>query len=226
MRELAEQEAVPAKPTVFVVDDDADFRQTLAWLIESAGLSVETLPSGEAFLDAYDPSRPGCLVLDVRMRGMSGLELLERLGGASAPLPVIMMTGYGDFHVAVRALKGGALDIFRKPFDDFEVVERIRQAIASDHEIRAARGHRAMVEERLHLLSPRERAVLELLVAGRSSKEIAQELDTSVRTAESHRASVMRKMGVDSTPKLVRMVLLARAATDRGALRETTEPHL
>jgi len=198
------------EPTVFVVDDDRDFRRTLGWLVQSIGLRVETFESAAGFLAAYTPDRPGVLVLDVRLHGMSGLELLERLGGAEAPLPIIMMTGYGDFQMAVRALKGGAMDIFQKPFDDQEVLERIRQAIESDSETRRARSARTAVQARLKTLTPRERAVLELLIAGKTSKEIAVDLDLSVRTVESHRAHIMEKMDVDTATKLVATVLQAR----------------
>jgi FixJ family two-component response regulator len=200
----------PTEPTVFVVDDDRDLRRTLGWLVQSIGLRVETFESAAGFLAAYTPERPGVLVLDVRLHGMSGLELLERLGGADAPLPIIMMTGYGDFQMAVRALKGGAIDIFQKPFDDQEVLERIRQAIESDSETRRARSAKTSVQARLKTLTPRERAVLELLIAGKTSKEIAVDLDLSVRTVESHRAHIMEKMDVDTATKLVATVLQAR----------------
>jgi len=141
---------------------------------------------------------------------MSGLDLLERLGGKDAPLPVILVTGYGDFQMAVRAFKAGATDIFQKPFDDQEVIDRVWQSIRDDKSTRSARTERAEVSARLKLLTPRERAVLELLVNGRASKEIASELTLSVRTVESHRARILEKLGVDSATQVVRMALLAR----------------
>jgi len=202
---------VQGEPTVFVVDDDPDVRKTLAWLVESIGLRAETFASAAEFLDAYDPARAGCLLLDVRLRGMSGYDLLERLGGRQAPLPVIMMTAYGDFSTAVRALRGGASDIFEKPFNDQEVLERITQAIASNRAAREARAGQATVGARLALLTPRERGVLELLMVGKTSKAIAAEFGLSVRTVESHRTSIQQKMGTSSTAQLVSMVLLARA---------------
>lgn len=197
-------------PTVFIVDDDPDFLTALALMLESTGLRVETFPGAQEFLAAYTPDRPGCLVTDVRLRGMSGLDLLERLGGKEAPLPVILVTGYGDFQMAVRAFKAGATDIFQKPFDDQEVIDRVWQAIRDDKATRSARTERAEVSARLKLLTPRERAVLELLVNGRASKEIAAELTLSVRTVESHRARILEKLGVDSATQVVRMALLAR----------------
>lgn len=198
------------EPTVFIVDDDPDFLTALALMLESTGLHVETFPGAQEFLSAYTPDRPGCLVTDVRLRGMSGLDLLERLGGKDAPLPVILVTGYGDFQMAVRAFKAGATDIFQKPFDDQEVIDRVWQSIRDDKATRSARTERAEVSARLRLLTPRERAVLELLVNGRASKEIAAELTLSVRTVESHRARILEKLGVDSATQVVRMALLAR----------------
>jgi len=198
--------------TVFIVDDDEDFRKTLGWLLEQAGHRVEGFASAHAFLDAYDPARPGCLLLDVRLRGMTGLQLLERLGGTAAPLPVIMMTGYGDFSTAVRALKGGAADILQKPMDDHDLLERIADALAADERTRASRVERTLVTAHLRQLTSRERAVLELIVMGKSSKEIATELGVSPRTVESHRANVLAKMEAASTAHLVRMVMLTRPA--------------
>ena len=195
---------------MFIVDDDPDVRRTLGWLVESIGLRVATFGSAPEFLDAYEPSQPGCLLLDVRLRGMSGFDLLERLGGREAPLPVVMMTAYGDFDTAVRALKGGAADIFEKPFSDQDVLDRISQAIASDRTARQARAERMMVTARLKLLTPRERVVLDLLTAGKTSKAIAEELSVSVRTVETHRANVLQKMEATSTAQVVAMVLLAR----------------
>ncbi len=199
-----------SEATVFIVDDDPDFLTALALMLESTGLRVETFPGAQEFLGTYTPDRPGCLVTDVRLRGMSGLDLLERLGGKEAPLPVILVTGYGDFQMAVRAFKAGATDIFQKPFDDQEVIDRVWQSIRDDKATRAARTERAEVSARLKLLTPRERAVLELLVNGRASKEIAAELTLSVRTVESHRARILEKLGVDSATQVVRLALLAR----------------
>ena len=198
------------EPTVFIVDDDPDFLTALALMLESTGLRVETFPGAQDFLAAYTPDRPGCLITDVRLRGMSGLTLLERLGGRAAPLPVLLVTGYGDFQMAVRAFKEGATDIFQKPFEDQDVIDRVWQLIRDDKATRTARTEKNEVSARLKLLTPRERAVLELLVNGRASKEMAAELNLSIRTVESHRARILEKLGVESATQVVRLVLLAR----------------
>ena len=198
------------EPTVFIVDDDPDFLTALALMLESTGLRVETFPGAQDFLAVYTPDRPGCLITDVRLRGMSGLTLLERLGGRAAPLPVLLVTGYGDFQMAVRAFKEGATDIFQKPFEDQDVIDRVWQLIRDDKATRTVRTEKNEVSARLKLLTPRERAVLELLVNGRASKEMAAELNLSIRTVESHRARILEKLGVESATQVVRLVLLAR----------------
>lgn len=198
-------------PTVFIVDDDRDFAQTLGWMIEAAGFAVETYGSALDFLKTFDATRPGCLVLDVRLRGMSGLDLLGHLAREGARLPTIMMTGFGDFSTAVRALKGGAVDIVQKPVDQEALLARIREAIANEEKARMTRGESLAAMKRLKDLTPRERVVLDLVVTGKSSKEIANDLELGVRTIETHRAKVMEKMGANSSADLVRMVLLARA---------------
>jgi len=198
-------------PTVFIVDDDRDFAQTLGWMIEAAGFAVETYGSALDFLKTFDATRPGCLVLDVRLRGMSGLDLLGHLAREGARLPTIMMTGFGDFSTAVRALKGVAVDIVQKPVDQEALLARIREAIANEEKARMTRGESLPAMKRLKDLTPRERVVLDLVVTGKSSKEIANDLELGVRTIETHRAKVMEKMGANSSADLVRMVLLARA---------------
>ena len=142
------------EPTVFIVDDDPDFLTALALMLESTGLRVETFPGAQDFLAAYTPDRPGCLITDVRLRGMSGLTLLERLGGRAAPLPVLLVTGYGDFQMAVRAFKEGATDIFQKPFEDQDVIDRVWQLIRDDKATRTARTEKNEVSARLKLLTP------------------------------------------------------------------------
>lgn len=201
-----------SEATVFVVDDDPAVRKTLGWLVESAELAVETYASAQEFLDAYDPERAGCIVLDVRLRGMSGLELLERLAVCDPVPPIIMVTAFGDFSTAVRALKGGAVDILQKPFSDQVLLERIWDAIERDRSARRARADRQAVWASYEQLTPREREVLERYVEGRSTREIAIDLDLSVRTIEGYRTQVFEKMGVDSVTKLVRLVLLTRGA--------------
>jgi RNA polymerase sigma factor (sigma-70 family) len=196
-------------PTVFVVDDDPAMRQSLRWLIESVNVAVETYAAAQDFLAAYDPNRPGCLVLDVRMPGMGGLDLQAELARREIEVPVIIITGYAEVPTAVRALKSGALDFIEKPFSDQLLLDRIQQAIASDRQARVRRHERAALAARVAQLTPREREVMQLVVAGSSNREIAAELGLSVKTVEVHRARVMEKMKVDSLADLVRIVLSA-----------------
>jgi FixJ family two-component response regulator len=195
-----------AEPTVFVVDDNPSVRKSLHSLIEAAGLAVETYASAAEFLGAYDGTRPGCLVLDVRLRAENGLDLQDELRKRKTMLPIIVMTGYADVPTSVRAFKGGAIDFLRKPVPPKALVERIREAIAQDLQTREAAVVRTAVTDRIALLTPRERQVMDLLAVGSSSKEIAAALDISVRTVESHRRTVLRKMGVASAAQLAHSV--------------------
>lgn len=192
--------------TVFVVDDDVAVRQSLSLLIRSMGLSVESFESAQTFLSACDPERSGCLVLDIRMPGMSGLEMQEELHRRTIDLPVIFITGHGDVAMAVRAMKLGAVDFIEKPFNDQQLLDRINQALEVDRAARAARAERATLASRIELLSPREREVMDRIVAGQANKVIAIELGLSERTVEIHRAKVMTKTGARSLAELVTMV--------------------
>ena len=203
------------EPTVFVVDDDAAMRESLRWLIQSVGLPVETYAAAEDFLAAYDPAWPGCLVLDVRMPGMSGLSLQEELVARQVDLPVIVLTGYAVVASAVRALKAGALDFIEKPFSDQLLIERIQQAIAYDRQARQVRAEREEAAGLLAQLSPREQQVADRLVAGKANKVIAAELGLSERTIEIHRAHVMKRLRVDSVAQLVHLVLRAEGGNQR-----------
>ena len=193
--------------TVFVVDDDKIVCESLKWLISSIDIPVETHTSPTEFLEQFDTSRSGCLVLDVRMPEMSGLELMKKLHENDVYLPTIMITAHGDVPMAVRALKAGALDFVQKPFNEQELLESVQKALSVDERTRRARTLAVDVKERLATLSPREREVLSLVVEGISNKEIAKRLDISYRTVEVHRAKVMDKMGVESLPELVRSVM-------------------
>ncbi len=193
--------------TVFVVDDDQAVRDSLALLVHSVGLQVETFASAGDFLDSYRPDRRGCLITDIRMPGMSGLELQERLCADGHHIPVIVLTGFGDVPTAVRALKGGAVDFLEKPFNPQALLDLVQQAIAQDAEIRAQAAHEARLAERKALLTPREQEVMELVVAGKANKVIAIDLSISERTVELHRARIMKKMQARSLAELVRMVL-------------------
>jgi len=196
--------------TVFVVDDDDAFRDSLEILFESVGLKVETYGSAASFLEHFDPGRRGCLVLDVRMPGMSGLELQTRLNERGIFLPVIFMTGHGDVPMAVRAMKSGAVDFLSKPFSHQELLDLVQGALKGEAEQREREDERRMVLDRLRRLTPREEEVMELVVEGQANKVIANRLGISQRTVEIHRSQVMQKMEAASLAELVRMVLLAK----------------
>jgi two-component system, LuxR family, response regulator FixJ len=208
--------------TVFVVDDNGGVRKSLRALLESAGLAVETYASGEQFLAAYNPEHPGCLVLDVRLRDGSGLDLQDELRRRKAILPIIVLTGYGDVQTSVRALQAGAFDFLQKPAPPTLLLERIGAAIAFDQEARAATTDRAAVSERLAQLTPREREVMELLMAGKASKQIAAALHASVRTVEGHRRRLFIKVNVSSAAQLVRTVLSGRESAPARKMTSTT----
>jgi two-component system response regulator FixJ len=205
-----------AEATVFVVDDNVGVRKSLRALLESVGLAVETYASGEEFLAAYDPERPGCLLLDVRLRHSSGLDLQDELRRRKAILPIIVLTGHGNVPTSVRALKAGAVDFLQKPAPPKLLLERIRAALDSDRKARAVTTERAVVMRRLAHLTPREREVMDLLIAGKTSKEIAVSMNVSVRTVEGHRRMVLSKMNVSSAAQLVRTVLGVREADSRA----------
>ena len=193
--------------TVFVVDDDRAVRDSLALLVQSVGLEVETFAGAGEFLDAYRPDRPGCLITDIRMPGMSGLDLQERLTEDGYHIPVIVLTGFGDVPAAVRALKGGAVDFVEKPFNPQALLDLVQQAIARDTELREQAAREADVAERVALLTPREQEVMALVVAGKANKVVAIDLAISERTVELHRGRIMKKMQARSLAELMRIVL-------------------
>ena len=193
-------------PTVHVVDDDGAIRDALAWLLGSRGLATQTWPSAEAFLEGHDPARPGCLVLDIRMEGMSGVELFDHLRAAGSPLPVIFLTGHGDVPLAVAALKKGAFDFVEKPFNDNQLVDLVIEALRQDQARRSERAAEAGVATRLESLSAREREVMEGVLRGEPNKAIAEALGLAVRTVEVHRARLFEKMGVRSAVELARVL--------------------
>jgi FixJ family two-component response regulator len=202
-------------PTVFVVDDNAGVRKSLRALFESADLAVETYASGQEFLAVYDPDRAGCLLLDVRLRQSSGLDLQDELRRRKTTLPIIVLTGHGTVPTSVRALKAGAVDFLQKPAPPKVLLERVRAAIELDRQTRATAAEGAVVTERLGHLTPREREVMELLLAGKTSKDIAAALGVSVRTVEGHRRMVLSKTNVSSAAQLVRVVLSVRRSAPR-----------
>lgn len=202
-------ETAPEQPTVFVVDDDPGIRDSVTWLFQSVGLPVETYGSAQKFLDTYVPSRPGCLILDVRLPGMGGLDLLEALRRRGATLPVIVVTAFGEVHSAVRAMKGGAIDVMEKPTRDQVLLDRVQQALELDRRTRATLASRAEASARYARLSKRELEVLGMIIGGKANKVIATDLNLSPKTVEAHRAAIMRKLGVHSIAELVRIVMLA-----------------
>ena len=196
-----------ADTTVFIVDDDPASRDPLRWLLESVELKVMAFPDATEFLDAYDPGTPGCLILDVRLRGMSGLDLQAELNRRGLQVATIFLTGHADVPMAVRAMKNGAFDFLEKPFNDQELLDRVQQAIERDRKERSRDAERAEQQHRLEALTPREREVMEHLVEGRANKETADALGLSVRTVEGHRARLMEKLGANSLAELVRIKL-------------------
>jgi FixJ family two-component response regulator len=194
-------------PKVLVVDDDAGVRNAMRVLLKSVGLDSASYGSAQEFLAAYDSAQPGCLLLDIRMPGMSGLELQQQLNLRGAVIPVIFMTGHGDIPMAVEAMQHGAFDFLQKPFRDQDLIDRIQKAIAKDAELRKSLGEHERIRRRLESLTPREREVLDLMTQGKQNKAVAQALDVSPRTVEIHRARVMQKMEAGSIAELVRMML-------------------
>jgi FixJ family two-component response regulator len=194
-------------PVVMVVDDDSGVRNAMRALLKSVGLNALLFPSAQEFLTAYDPQQPGCLLLDIRMPGMSGMELQQELNLRGAVIPVIFMSGHADIPMAVEAMQHGAFDFLQKPFRDQDLLDRIQRAIAQDGERRLALGERARIKAHLESLTDREREVLDLLTLGKQNKVIAQDLGVSPRTIEIHRARVMEKMDAHSVAELVRMML-------------------
>jgi two-component system response regulator FixJ len=194
-------------PTVYIVDDDNGVRSSIRVLMKSVGLPAAPFASAQEFLGSYHTFQPGCLVLDIRMPGMSGLELQEELNRRGAVIPVIFITGHGDIPMAVEAMRHGAFDFIQKPFRDQDLIDRVQQALARDQETREALKEHGRIRARLGSLTPREREVLDLLTKGQANKVMAQELGLSQRTVEIHRAHVMEKMGAKSVAQLVRMTM-------------------
>jgi two-component system, LuxR family, response regulator FixJ len=201
-------------PVVYVVDDDEAVRDSLRLLLRSVGLASEVYASAADFLEVYDPDKHSCLVADIRMPGLSGLELQQRLNEQHAEIPVIFITGHGDVPMAVNAMKSGAMDFIQKPFRDQDLIDRIHKALQQDQERREWRREERAIRKRLETLTPRETEVMQRVVQGQANKVIALDLGVSQRTVELHRARVMRKLGMRSLAQLVRVVGQVAAAPE------------
>ena len=193
------------RPTTYVIDDDKAVRESLRWLIESVGLPVETYGSAREFLSSFKNNHPGCIIIDVRMPEMSGLELQEHLNAKRVQMPVIIITGHGDVPMAVRALKAGAMDFIEKPFNDQALLDRIQHALQRHLETAQQRAELDEARRAYAQLTRREQEVLQRVVSGETSKRIAVELGLSTKTIEAHRAKIMHKLHVKSLAELVRV---------------------
>jgi two-component system, LuxR family, response regulator FixJ len=198
------------QPTIHVIDDDADFCASMHFLISSAGLHVKTYPDARRFLDSHDAEAPGCVILDLRMPGMDGLELQRQLAGRGSALPVIAVSAHADVPSAVAFMKQGAVEVLQKPFDDRVLLERIHTALARNGALRERRSRETTVRRRMERLTPREREVMGLVVAGLANKQAAASLKVSEKTIEVHRARVMQKMEADSLAELVRLSMAVK----------------
>jgi len=191
---------------VCIVDDDAAVRDSLEWLIESVNLPVMTFANGMEFLDSNAPFEPGCVILDIRMPGLSGIDVFEDLQKRAATIPVIFLTGHGDVHLAVRAMKAGAFDFIEKPFNDQLLLDLVQKAINHGAETAALHGELGEIKFRVEKLTARERQVLDGVVAGGSNRSIAEELNLSEKTIEFHRSKMMEKMAAESLAQLIQMI--------------------
>ena len=209
---------VPAapEPVVHVIDDDDSIRELLTWLMKRNAIRAEAYPNAKSFLKAYRPGTPGCLILDLYMPGMSGLDLQQYLKEAGIEMPVIFLSGRADVPKAVAAVKSGAIDFIEKPFDYRRIVELVRECLRRDAEARAGREAARGRAERLATLTQREREVLDRVIAGKVNRIIAEEMQISIKTVEAHRARIMEKLGVDSVAELVQATLGARPPGSAG----------
>ena len=210
-----QSQASTPEQIIYLVDDDEALRDSLVWLLESQGFKVAAFASAEDFLKAWRPEFSGCLLLDVRMPGISGLELHERLKAQYCTLPIIFITGHGDVPMAVAALKKGAVDFIEKPFNDTQLLRLVSQCLTKELESRARRRQDAEVSRRLDQITQREREVLDLIIIGKLNKQIADVLGISIKTVEVHRARVMEKMGAQSLAELVQNVMAIEGGASR-----------
>jgi two-component system CheB/CheR fusion protein len=221
---LAGGDAVQRPPVIYVVDDDSNLRDAIRAVLEDEGRTVHDYATCEAFLDDYRPGREACLVIDAYLPGMSGLELLRRLRSAGHRLPAIMITGNSDVPIAVQAMKAGASDFIEKPVGRDELLACVERALAQSHDSTKLLAWRESAADHVARLTPRQRQIMMLVLAGHHSKNIAVDLGISQRTVENHRNSIMKKTGSKSLPALARLALAADwNGTDQGAARETVD---
>lgn len=197
----------PKKGTVYVVDDDEAVRDSLQWLLEGQDYRVRTFESAEAFLSRYEAREVACLIADIRMDGMSGMELQERLLERQSPLPIVFITGHGDVPMAVESMKKGALDFIQKPFDEAQLLGLVERMLEKAHETFSVHQQAASREALLAKLTSRETQVLERIVAGRLNKQIADDLGISIKTVEAHRANIMEKLNANTVADLLKIAL-------------------
>lgn len=204
------------QPTVYLIDDDPSLQDSMRYLLKSVGLPLKSFSNAQEFLDQYTPDLVGCLLLDVRMPGMSGLELQQRLNEMGADLPIIVISGHADVPMAVRAIKAGAVDFLEKPFNDQVLLDRIHQAVEENVQRKEGRVEESQILARMETLTPREKEVMELLVSGKANKDIAADLEISRKTLDIHRSKVLQKMAAETVADLVRMVLKMRSSCSRS----------
>jgi FixJ family two-component response regulator len=202
--------------TVYVVDDDGSTREVLAWLMKRHAIACETFADAKSFLERYRSGAPGCLVLDLHMPGMSGLDVQRVLKKQGVQIPVIFLSGRADISTAVEAVKSGAFDFIEKPFDYKRIVALVRECLVRDLQLREERGRRELLAARIAQLTQREREVMERVVAGHPNRVIGEQLDISIKTVEAHRAHIMEKLEVNSVAELVQAVMEAKGATPAG----------
>ena len=203
---------IPKKGTVYVVDDDEAVRDSLQWLLEGKDYRVRCFDSGETFLGRYDPKEVACVLVDIRMAGMTGLELQDRLIERNSPLPIVFITGHGDVHMAVDTMKKGAMDFIQKPFDEEQLVSVVERMLAAAKESFAESLQAASRHALISKLTTRESQVLERIVAGRLNKQIADDLGISIKTVEAHRANIMEKLNANTVADLLKIALGQTAA--------------
>ena len=203
------------EPTVYVVDDDEAARNSVRALVRSMGVNAETYASAEEFLESFEPQKPGCLVTDLRMLGMSGVELQEKLVCDGIGLPVIIITAHAETPITVRAVKSGAVTVLEKPCRDYELFDAIRDALAQDDRARELAAKQRGFHERFRTLSPKEKTVLDFMMEGVANKVIARRLDVSTRTVENRRQRIFEKTGTQSLAELIRLVVEFRSTTQQ-----------